>query len=251
MLTTELEKSKAEKFRLISKSGSMFFSLDLHRSNNKNVLLQPLNSVDLIYGDCIYESKDLDWVGLSIKLLKRGGIFIVQTDWHTNYLYRMYIEDILGLSFVNHLVWKNEWGNHPKNRFHQCYDDILIFSKGKDYKFYPDRIQVPKATAKTKLNPSGRDTKTATAWIDDITLTTTANERIKDDTGKNVQWQKPLKLYDRILLPFIDKFDTILDPFMGTGTVGVWCKQNHNNYIGIEYDEKLYEIARKRIENWQ
>jgi site-specific DNA-methyltransferase (adenine-specific) len=153
----------------------------------------------------------------------------------------------LGANFINHLVWKNEWGNHPKKKFHQCYDDILIFSKGKDYKFYPDRVQVHKATANTKLNPSGRITKTATAWIDDITLTTTARERVKKKDGHNLRWQKPSKLYDRIILPFTDISDNILDPFMGSGSLGKWCKQNERKYTGIEFDEEVYNLALENI----
>lgn len=219
------------------------------QGDNRIQLISVAGSMNLVYGDCVYEELDFKWTELSYDKLLQGGILIVQTDWHTQHRYRIYLEDILGMNFVNHLVWKNEWGNHPKNRFHQCYDDILIYSKGKDYKFYPDRIQVPKATANTKLNPSGRNTKTATAWIDDIVLTTTAKERVKKKDGHNIRWQKPLRLYDRIILPFTDKLDNILDPFMGSGSLAKWCQKNERNYTGIEYDEEVYELAQKNLAN--
>lgn len=222
------------------------FRLAIRDDNKSQLKLLAGSMISLVYGDCIYESLDLDWVELSHECLVDGGILIVQTDWHTNYIYRDYAENYLGMNFINHLVWKNEWGNHPKDRFHQCYDDILIFSKGKKYKFYPERIQVPKATANTKLNPSGRTTKTATAWIDDITLTTTAKERVKVN-GHNIRWQKPLKLYDRIVAPFTDELDKILDPFMGSGSLGLWCKRNNRHYFGIERDENTYRIAVENI----
>lgn len=215
--------------------------------DNKIPLSELAGSANLVYGDCIYEDLDFTWVGLAYDSLARGGIIIVQTDYHTQHEYRYFFQHVLRANFVNHLVWKNEWGNHPKNRMHQCYDDIIVCSKGKDYKFYPDRIQVPKATAKTKLNPSGRKTKTATAWIDSIVLTTTAKERVKNKHGKNVRWQKPLKLYDRIIQPFSDKFDLVLDPFMGVGSLGKWCKMNERDYVGIEIDEEIYGLAVKNI----
>ena len=41
--------------------------------------------------------------------------------------------------------------------------------------------------------------------------------------------------------------DTILDPFMGSGTTGVACVQTGRNFIGIEIEPKYYEIAEKRI----
>lgn len=222
-------------------------TLAIYCGDNKIQLNSIAIYMHLVYGDCIYESVDFKWVEMCYEKLLPGGILIVQTDWHTQYKYRNFLQHVLGMNFVNHAVWKNEWGNHPKDRMHQCYDDILIYSKGKDYKFYPERIQVPKATANTKLNPSGRDTKTATAWIDDIVLTTTAKERVKDKNGKNVRWQKPLKLYDRIIAPFTDFSDNILDPFMGVGSLGLWSKTNNRNYWGIESDREICDLAVKNI----
>lgn len=43
--------------------------------------------------------------------------------------------------------------------------------------------------------------------------------------------------------------DTILDPFMGAGSVGIACSEIGNrNFIGIEIDEKYFNIAKERIE---
>ena len=41
--------------------------------------------------------------------------------------------------------------------------------------------------------------------------------------------------------------DTILDPFMGSGTTGVACVQTGRNFIGIEIDPTYYAIAERRI----
>jgi len=202
---------------------------------------------DLIYCDMIYENLDVSWIDKYWEYLKPNGIFIVQTDWHTNWLIRYTLEILSDSLFVNHLVWKNEWGNHPKNKFHQCYDDIIIFSKGKDYKFYSDKIQLDKATKNKGLNPSGRQTKTATAWVDDICLTTTSKERIKKEDGHLAKWQKPIRLFDRIIAPFTDENDIILDPFMGVASLGEWCIKNRRHYTGIEYDKNIFNLAETRM----
>jgi DNA modification methylase len=227
---------------------------EIYNQDNLNIDFE--QDFDLVYADMIYEDSNIfPWVNRYWKSLKDNGIFIIQTDWHTNYIVRWYLEscEILGILgnqkpvFVNHLVWKNEWGNHPKNKFHQCYDDIIIYAKGNNYKFYPERIQVDKVTKNKGLNPSGRDTKTATAWIDDICLTTTSKERIKKSDGHLIKWQKPLKLFDRIILPFTDEGDWICEPFGGTFPVVRWSILNNRNCIGIENDIETFNIGKEEV----
>lgn len=220
----------------------------LFNEDNKKVMKNFINRFNLIYADMIYEDKDLSWIDLAINTLVDNGVIIIQTDYHTVSLVWEYLNSLKSMNFINHLVWKNEWGNHPKDRFHQCFDDILIFSKGKHTKFYSDRIQVEKATANTKLNPSNRPTKTATAFISDICLTTTSKERITDpSTGKLIRWQKPTALMQRIVDPFTDEGDNILDIYMGSASLGEWCIKNNRNYVGIELDKEVFDLAEKRL----
>lgn len=64
--------------------------------------------------------------------------------------------------------------------------------------------------------------------------------------GRQHAHQKPVGL----MVELCDKSPsgTILDPFMGSGTTGVACVQTGRRFIGIEMDEKYFEIARDRIE---
>ena len=61
--------------------------------------------------------------------------------------------------------------------------------------------------------------------------------------------QKPLKLMKILIAKMTDPGATILDPFMGSGTTGVACVQTGRNFIGIEIDEKYYNIAQRRIKD--
>ena len=63
--------------------------------------------------------------------------------------------------------------------------------------------------------------------------------------------QKPLHLMARMIEFLTQPGDTILDPFMGSGTTGVACVQTGRNFIGIEIDEGYYNIAKARIEKAQ
>jgi len=59
--------------------------------------------------------------------------------------------------------------------------------------------------------------------------------------------QKNLKLLESLVLRHTNTGDTILDPFMGSGSTGVACINTNRNFIGIEKDDKYFEIAKKRI----
>ena len=63
--------------------------------------------------------------------------------------------------------------------------------------------------------------------------------------------QKPLPLVKRLLLASSDKSHTILDPFMGSGTTLVACKELNRRCIGIEISEKYCEVAKRRLINTQ
>lgn len=57
----------------------------------------------------------------------------------------------------------------------------------------------------------------------------------------------PKELVDTVLLGWTKENDLILDPFMGTGTTAVACKQLKRNFIGIEISQKYCDIANQRL----
>ena len=63
--------------------------------------------------------------------------------------------------------------------------------------------------------------------------------------------QKPLALVEELVKTFTNEGDLVLDNTMGSGTTGVACKRLNRDFIGIEKDEKYFEIAKERIEKCQ
>ena len=59
----------------------------------------------------------------------------------------------------------------------------------------------------------------------------------------------PLELIERIISTFSNEDDTVLDPFMGTGTTGFVCKRLNRNFIGVEFEKTYYEFAKKVAES--
>jgi site-specific DNA-methyltransferase (adenine-specific) len=61
--------------------------------------------------------------------------------------------------------------------------------------------------------------------------------------------EKPMDMCEYLLEKFSCIGDTVLDPFMGSGTTGVACVNTGRNFIGIELDPTYFEIAKQRIES--
>lgn len=60
--------------------------------------------------------------------------------------------------------------------------------------------------------------------------------------------EKPVELLKQFVLNSTDDDGIVLDPFMGSGSIGVAAINTNRNFIGIELDEKYFEIAKERIE---
>lgn len=58
---------------------------------------------------------------------------------------------------------------------------------------------------------------------------------------------KPIRLMAYLTKLITPVNGTVLDPFMGSGTTGIACKQNGFDFIGIELDKEYYNIAQKRL----
>ena len=69
-----------------------------------------------------------------------------------------------------------------------------------------------------------------------------------ESEGKYHPTQKPIKLIEYLIKTYTDEGDLVLDPCMGSGTTAIACINTNRKFIGIEKDEKYFEVAKKRIE---
>ena len=60
--------------------------------------------------------------------------------------------------------------------------------------------------------------------------------------------QKPIELLEYLIKTYSNEGETVLDNCMGSGSTGVACIKTNRKFIGIEKDEKYFEIAKERIE---
>ena len=175
--------------------------------------------------------------------------------------------------FREKLIWeKHRAGNfgNAKIRHLKYTEDIIILSKNKNYIFNPqmqprtsDRVrQAQKGNSKqwrTNKRP-GADVSFGTLYeprewtVFDADRKYPGNilryscvvSNAKDKTEHPTQ--KPIMLMEYLALTYSNENQVILDPFMGSGTTGVACLNTNRQFIGIEKDQRYFDIACKRIE---
>ena len=140
------------------------------------------------------------------------------------------------------------------NCYLQSFEYMFIFSKGKPrvINFIRDRENVR----------SGTETMSAGGLDPDGTKKIRIKKKMTQLGKRKNIWKYgvgggktghpavfPEKLAFDHVTTWSNEFDIVLDPFAGSGTVGVVCKKLNRNFIGIELDPEYFKIAEKRIIN--
>ena len=152
---------------------------------------------------------------------------------------------------------------HAKNRPMKAIETISVFSKAKCGHKSQVKNRMPYnpqgiASAGNKIvtesyhaggvlgkrpNQVGKEYEAFTGFPKDIL-------KFANIWGKQVlhPTQKPVALLEYLIKTYTIEGETVLDNCMGSGSTGVACVNTNRNFIGIEKDDKYFEIAKKRIE---
>lgn len=180
------------------------------------------------------------------RVLKPGGIVIIQCDWHLNYMYRVMLEryDIFdtpaSFSFLNEIIWSYNSGGAGRDRVPHKHDTLLVGAKqGAPHTFNILREPYPRDYKdRPGFNPEGR--MQTSVWTVPR-LSNTAKER----TGYATE--KPPALIARLLQTFSNPGDVIYDPCCGSGASGVAAVTEGRMFFGSDINPKAVEISRSRI----
>jgi site-specific DNA-methyltransferase (adenine-specific) len=161
-----------------------------------------------------------DWINRVYALLKDGTHFYVMCN-DKNLLKYLQAIDRSDFKFVKTIIWEKP--NKICGRWYMTQKETIILAR------------------KGKARPINN------AGTSDI-LHTPNFKKIKLENGKNAHdTEKPVELMEVLVANSSNGYEIILDPFMGSGTTGVACKNLNRNFIGIELDEKYFKIAEDRI----
>ena len=178
----------------------------------------PSERFDILEGD---DSVPIEWLSNSFRVAGEVACLFCFCRWDVQQVFYNAIKDA-GWIIKSQVIWDR--GVHGlgdlKAQYAPMHDNIWFAIKG-NYHFKNKRpksiLRVNRLSANNLIHPT----------------------------------QKPLSLMKIINLDLTSEGDTILDPFMGSGTTGVACVQTGRKFIGIEIDPDYYEIAKKRIQQAQ
>ena len=166
------------------------------------------------------------WIRECIRVLSDNGTIWISGTLHNHPSVGVALKK-LGLWIVNDVVWfkRNAAPLLSKTRLAPSTELIWIASKSKKYFFDYDTA---------KMINGGKQMRNL--WQINAQRHITSHPT-----------EKPEILLERIIMLGSKEGDTILDPFMGSGTTGVVAKRLKRNFIGIEISPEYYKMAKNRI----
>ena len=183
-----------------------------------------------------YDDFCKDWLKECKRVLKDNGSIWVIGSYHNIFRLGFHLQN-LNYWLLNDIIWRknNPMPNFRGTRFTNAHETLIWASKNKKSK-YTFNYQSLKC-----LND---DLQMRSDWTFPIC---SGKERLKKNGKKVHSTQKPEALLHRIILATTNKGDTILDPFLGTGTTAVVAKKLGRKYYGIEKEKKYFRAANDRI----
>jgi modification methylase len=188
-----------------------------------------------------YDRFTRDWLAAARRLLKPDGTIWVIGSYHNIFRVGNTLQN-MGFWILNDLVWvkSNPMPNFKGRRFTNAHETMIWCSRTQESR-YMFNYEAMKA-----LND---DLQMRSDWTMPIC---SGGERLKDSSGyKAHPTQKPEALLHRVILSSTEPGQTILDPFLGSGTTAAMAKRLGRRWIGIEREEKYIKVARQRLATTQ
>ena len=185
------------------------------------------------------------------RVIKDGGaIVLFGSEPFSSYLRMSNIKN-----YKYDWVWNKKLAGNvflAKSQPMKIHENILVFNSSKE-RYYPIKTDIDKVR-KYKDKYGGGETFGKKGTGEKVHTTNGKFPKsIIDISNANRKGglhptQKPVALLEYLIKTYTVEGETVLDNCMGSGSTGVACINTKRNFIGIEKDDKYFEIAKKRIE---
>ena len=170
-----------------------------------------------------------------------------------------------GWLWTEEFIWhkKNSYPGKWPNRFRDAWERLLQFNKNKNFHMYQDRVKVPVGDwAETRLKKLSetdkkRDNskvvsgfgKNISNWLGrDTVYPDNVLHLATECNNKNHSAAFPDSLPEWFIKLFTTENDTVLDPFMGSGTTVIVARKMGRNSIGIDIVPEYVNMAKSTLE---
>jgi site-specific DNA-methyltransferase (adenine-specific) len=155
-----------------------------------------------------------------------------------SYLYDILDRD-LGMYFNSWITWHYTQGMGRTKGFSPRHDDILMFSKTREFCFNLDSVRVPQKYYRQRNNMAGANP--GDVW-------TFSHVHYSNPEREDHPTQKPEALICRMVLASSNEGDLILDPFCGCGTTARVCQALSRRCLGIEINPEFVAQTQSRLQ---
>lgn len=182
-----------------------------------------------------------NWIEQAKRLLKPTGTLWVSGTYHSIYQCGYEIRR-QGMWVLNEIIWykPNAVPNISCRRFTASHETLIWASKSKHNGYYFDYDLMKGWDGRGDIIKN-KNKQMRSVWaINTVSL--------KEKAFGDHPTQKPLELLRRIISASCDKDFIVMDMFMGSGTTGIASIENNNHFIGIEQDDKYFDLSKRRID---
>jgi site-specific DNA-methyltransferase (adenine-specific) len=217
----------------------------------------PDKSIDLILCDLPYGTTqckwdviipfDKLWAQYNRIIKDNGAILLFSRQPFTSQLVNSNLK-----MYRHELIWQKEQATnflHIKKQFGQITENIEVFYKHQPT-YNPQMVKTDKPVKSNGGNSSRTYNNQTFVGSDEVRYEKYPTNILtfkRDKTGLHPT-QKPVALLEYLIKTYTNEGDTVLDNCMGSGSTGVACKNTNREFIGMELDEKYFNIAKERLE---
>lgn len=166
----------------------------------------------------------------------------------------LHAERFLQMNRVAWINWNYNFGQCTRSNWVDARTHIMVYAKHEDYTWNPEAVLVDSARVKygdKRINDTenGGRRVPGTVWGTNTDgpgwgrVTGNSKERWKSHPN-----QLPQRLLHRLIMAYTNWGDSVLDPFMGSGTTGVVASREGRYFTGIDISKENVDSAAERIE---
>lgn len=175
----------------------------------------------------------------------------------TSFKQALYFKD-LGLNIHDTMIWQKDTITFPDTtRYGSSFEYMFVFSKGKpktiniicdrQNKWYGEMVHGTSRGVNGEMFRKSNHKKSCVKEYGARFNVWNISGEKHNTTGHPAPF--PVAIARDHILSWSNKGDVVLDPFCGSGSAGVACKETDREFIGIEISPKYCEIAKNRINN--